>query len=222
LRIIKSAKHILSKPLADIFNRSIETGIYPNKLKIAKIIPIYKTEDEIEPNNYRPISLLSVFNNIFEKTMYKSLDKYLNMKNILCPSQYGFRQQHSTQHAILDIVNKMQTNMDNKLYSCGIFIDLKKAFDTVDHDILLGKLSHYDIRGVVKDWFCSYLKHRSQTTLIGNCVSDRKTTLCGVPQGSVLGCLLFLIYINDISESSNIFNFFFLRMIPIYYMLIKT
>ena len=104
--------------------------------------------------------------------MYKRLDKYLNMKNILCPSQYGFRQQHSAQHAILDIVNKIQTNMDNKLYSCGIFIDLKKAFDTVDHDILLGKLSHYGIRGVVNDWFSSYLKHRSQTTLIGNCVSD--------------------------------------------------
>jgi retron-type reverse transcriptase len=108
-------------------------------------------EDETEPNNYRPISLLSVFNNIFEKIMYKCLDKYLNMKNILCPSQYGFRQEHSTQHAILDIDNKIQTNMDDKLYSCGIFIDLKKAFDMVDHDILLAKLSHYGIREVVND-----------------------------------------------------------------------
>ena len=124
-------------------NVSIETGMYPSQLKPAKIVPIFKSDDKEEPGNYRPISLLSNLNRIFEKLMYNRLKIFIDQNNILCSSQYGFREGHSTNHALLDIVNKIQTNMDNKLFSCGVFIDIQKSFDTVTHEILLSKLNHY-------------------------------------------------------------------------------
>ena len=122
-------------------------------------------------------------------------------------SQYGYRENCSTQHAIRDILNKIQNNYIG-LYSGGIFIDLKKAFDTVDHSILLHKLYHYEIRGIINDWFSSYLSVRMQSTQIGSIVSSKERTVCGVPQGSVLGPLLFLIYVNDIHRSSKKFDFY--------------
>ena len=121
-----------------------------------------------------------------------------------CWQESGFRRRHSTEHAILDIISRIQSYMDKKLFSCGVFIDLSKAFDTVDHDILLGKLNHYGIRGVVNKWFASYLKGRFQTTKIKNSISEKREILCGVPLGSVLGPLLFLVYLNDICNSSNL------------------
>ena len=208
VHLLKSVRHSLSPLLAALMNKSISTGIYPHLLKHAKVIPVYKTGDETDPCNYRPISLLSVFNRLFEKLVYKRLRSYCEKNGIFFSSQYGFRDNCSTQHAILDILNKIQSKTDAKLFSCGTFIDLKRAFDTVDHSILLHKLNHYGVRGIINSWFSSYLSKRSQSTHIGSTVSDKEEIVCGVPQGSVLGPLLFLSYVNDIYRCSQIFDFY--------------
>ena len=206
-QLLKYSSNLTSSILAEIINLSMSTGMYPTKLKMAKIIPIFTAEDNTNANNYRPISLLSI-NRIFEKLVFSRMESFIEQNDILSPSQYGFRKAHSAQHAILDIVSTIQDNMGKRLFSCDVFIDLKKAFDTVDHKILLHKLDHYSFRGVINKWFSSYLEGRTQTTQIVSFISKRKNISCGVPQGSVLGPLLFLIYVNDTQESSDKLNFF--------------
>ena len=146
---------------------------------MAKIIPIFKANDNTDPSNHRPISFLSNFNRIFEKLIFKRMESSSEQNNLLSSSgdlSYGFRSALSAQHAILDIVSAIQTNMDKRLFSCGVFIDLKKAFDTVhvDHKILLHKLDHYGFCGVINKWFSSYLQGRTQTTQIDSYISARK------------------------------------------------
>ena len=190
-QLLKYSSNVVSSMLADIINLSISFGTYPTKLKMAKIIPIFKAEDNTNVNNYRLISLMSNLNRIFEKLVYSRLESFIEQNKILSPSQYGFRKAHSTQRAILEIVSTIQKKMDKRLFSRGVFIDLKTAFDTVDHKILLPKLEHYGFRGVIKNgsrltWMVE-LKLRSY-------ISKTQNTTCSVPPGSVLGPLLFLIY----------------------------
>ena len=137
----------------------------------------------------------SNFNKILEKLVYKRLLKFLEWKSVLFDKQCGFRQDHSTQYAMLSIIDKIQSAIDNRSTSCGIFLDVSEAFDTVNHDILVKKLEYYGVRGIVKDWFVSYLNDRRQVVSINNVTSCECTVACGVPQGSILGPLLFLIYI---------------------------
>ena len=185
----------------------ISTGIVPDNTKLAKVIPVHKGDSNSDFNKYRPISILPIFSKFFEKAIYNRLSSFINKNNILYEHQYGFRSNYSTSLAVIQLVEQISSSVDNKELSLGIFLDLSRAFDTVNHRILLTKLEHYGIRGLALKWITSYLTNRKQFVEYINTSSDHKTVTCGIPQGSILGPLLFILYINEISNSSNLLKF---------------
>ena len=208
IKLLKVARHELSIPFSNICNTSFTEGIFPEIIKVAKVIPSHKKGPTDDVNNYHPISLLSVFSKIIEKLMVVRLTTYLELHKIIYPNQFGFRQGYSTSHSLISITETIKKTLDNNKYGCGVFIKLRKAFDTVNHGILLQKLEHYGIRDSASSWFKSCLTNRRQYVHLNGINSEAKNVTCGVSQGSVFGPLLFLYYINDLPNISKKLKFY--------------
>src|SRR6218665_536568 len=174
------------KPLTHLVNQSFLTGIVPKSMKIANISPILKSGDGYDMTNYRPISKLSCFSKILERAVHNRLSDFMESNAILYNKQFGFRKNHSTTHAIIEVVDKITEALDQGKITIGVFLDLSKAFDTIKHDILFKKLEHYGIRGLALKWLKSYLTDRFQQVYYAKNLSNLAPITCGVPQGSIL------------------------------------
>ena len=202
-KFLRMSASMIAPSLTHIFNCSINFHIVPNAFKIAKVIPIYKKGDKMEVLNYRPISILPTISLILEKHVNLHLKSFLESNNLIYNRQSGFRENHSCQTALIKLLDEWITAIDRNEIVGALLLDLSKAFDLVNHNILLNKLQNYGLNDKSIKWFSSYLSNRVQQTHISGCLSSPGQVLSGVPQGSVLGPTLFLIYINDLSLGLN-------------------
>ena len=196
-RFLKDGINEVANSLSFLYNRSTEEGSFPLNLKIASVCPIHKGEGHKDnPSNYWPISILPITARVFEKLIHIRLFRYL--ESTIFKYQSGLRPKHSTESSVLKSTNRWLLKVDQGNYNIAVFVDLKKAFDTVNHEILLNKLRYYGIDNTELKWFSSYLNDRKQYTVIDGAMSSESNINHGVPQGSCLGPLLFLVYINDL------------------------
>ena len=189
-RLLRECADLIADPMCSIFNQSVRSGIFPQEWKCAKVIPLFKEGNHSDLNNYRPISIVPIVAKVFERIIYDQVYGYLTENNLTSSQQSGFRSLHSTVTALLEATNNWAFNIDKGSVNAVVFLDLKKAFDTVDHSILLSKLFEYGIRGVAYEWFRSYLDNRNQQCFVNGSLSNSQILTCGIPQGTILGPLL--------------------------------